>query len=262
MKRALAVFLGVALVGFLIGRAPAAVQPEDLSEVIDEIEDILTDGLNGKVGKQVILDRLSEALVKLKKVERGEPLVGGKEITEAYRDTWGAIFSDDFTGKRGGVWEIADGNWEVNEGEGFFEVSSGKTDHPTVFAGDASWDNYTLYARVMLAETTSQAGAIFRAFDQNNYYELVLNSETNAVELWSYTGGNRVSIREAKVDVWKNRWYNLRIKAVGNHIVIFVNNIKKIDIRSGKFVAGKIGLSVYGKNKARFDDLIVKPVGK
>lgn len=256
-KFIIAVFaiLGMAITATLYTNP--AIAGGDLDSVVIELKGIQKDGHLQSVNRK-ILKRLEIAIGKLQKIARGEKLPKPPENRTPYRNTSGALFSEDFSKFKQGIWKSIGGEINVDSRAGEVTLRPNKNHHPMALAGDYRWDDYTLYGRVKLIDG-NYAGFIFRAFTDENYYEVVLNAKYNRVELWSFIENNRESMVEGKHDVYKNTWYNLKIDAKGNYVTIYINGIERIKTRVGKLAGGRIGISSYSK-ETRFDDIIVKPL--
>ena len=70
--------------------------------------------------------------------------------------------------------------------------------------------------------------------------------------------GRRVQFAGANVKVASSEWHELRIECVGNHIICYFDNEKKIDATDETFKeAGKVGLWTKADSVTYFDDLHV-----
>lgn len=153
-------------------------------------------------------------------------------------------------------WTIADGGWDA---------SSGVLVANEVHSGTAVFD--TIFADVMLdaliklpTRAEGNAGFLFRATDFvkggdqfRGYYAgisahgfVVVGYEDRG---WRELGKERMAINSGHV-------YNVRIRAVGESIEVFVDDMDrpKLSVRDSKFKKGMCGARVY-RTSAHFDDI-------
>lgn len=192
------------------------------------------------------------------------------------------LFQDDFEGytdndwsstwgsKENGVWTIA--NVDGNE---VFEAKSDESHRgTTIFAGDTSWTDYTLEARIWTSDT--YWGLIYRAdADGRTYYDAYINTG-GYIEIWKHSDGiwGRTKLVKDTITsptISANTWYMLKVIVEGNNIKLFVAqdgsaypSDPQVDYTdsSSPYASGRIGLLFYdiggpSECAARFDDVKV-----
>jgi len=142
------------------------------------------------------------------------------------------------------------------------QISTDKTDYrfPLAIADEGSFQNLEVSVKfkAVAGEVDRAAGLVFRLKDANNYYIVRANALENNYRLYHVVNGRRVQFAGANFKVASGEWHELRVECVGNHIVCYYDNEKKIDATDETFKdAGKVGLWTKADSVTYFDDLRV-----
>ena len=142
------------------------------------------------------------------------------------------------------------------------QTSADKTDYrfPLAIADEGSFQNLEISVKfkAVSGEVDRAAGMVFRLLDANNYYIVRANALENNYRLYHVVKGRRVQFAGANTKVASGEWHELRVECVGNHIICYYDNEKKIDATDETFKeAGKVGLWTKADSVTYFDDLRV-----
>ena len=142
------------------------------------------------------------------------------------------------------------------------QTSTDKTDYrfPLAIADDGSFQDLEMNVKfkAVSGEVDRAAGMAFRLRDANNYYIVRANALEGNYRLYHVVKGRRVQFAGANVKVASGEWHELRVECVGNHIICYYDNEKKIDATDETFKeAGKVGLWTKADSVTYFDDLRV-----
>jgi len=166
-------------------------------------------------------------------------------------------FYNDFSGDLS-QWTVVSGTWAIESGE-----LSGSSLYATyIVAGDTSWTDYTLEARVNIKEDLGgpapydDSKVAFRRTNADNCYFLVLSYGIQRIRIFKVVGGVEASISEKPYAVYLNTNYNIKIEVVGSSIKAYVNNVLELDCVDTSLANGKIGLGV-DREHTHFDDVRV-----
>ena len=172
------------------------------------------------------------------------------------------LFADDFEL----AWEDQNaGSWVVKEEAGtsnhVFEAKSVGTRGTAIFAGDTSWSDYTLEARVKTTDT--YWGVIVRADGAaTHFYSTYLNVAEQVAETWEHYGtdllNDRQYLEKYPTDIpaiVSGAWYDMRIEVAGAQIALsykpassatWDNAPQDIVLDSvNPYMSGRIGLIFY-----------------
>lgn len=174
----------------------------------------------------------------------------GKEANAFVAET---LFMDNFSGEN-----ISD-QWDSAEA---FNVSQGravsKEGNADMTAGDNSWKDYTVEAKVKTNENGGFAGVMFRVQDSNNNYWLRIysNGGSGYVELIRRVNGTAASIKKKTTTVNNNVWYHLRAQLEGDVITCYLDDTQVFEAQDSTFSSGRIGLMNKTKTMSA-DDVFV-----
>nr|WP_225854071.1 pectate lyase [Micromonospora sp. ALFpr18c] len=130
------------------------------------------------------------------------------------------------------------------------------------FAGQTSWTNYSVQARVRPASFGSSGalvGLAARSTSSTKMYRLALLGSGRA-ELQAVNGSSITAIGSASLGVSTGTWYTLRIESSGSTIRGFVNGTQIAAGSNSLSGAGRIGL-VTAYASGGFDDVVVDSSG-
>jgi len=159
----------------------------------------------------------------------------------------------DWTVTRGKSWKVIDKEYRENE----FEV-----DRRSIL-DSYSVQNASIEVRVKSNGGNFGAGVMFRYSDEDNFF-------TAGIGFWEYEvaigkwkkgvpsiNGTSESTEDVLIN---NRWYNLRIDALGSHFLVYLDDLLKIEIiHKDHLSAGRIGFMTWTDNATSyFDDLKIR----
>ncbi|MET7666715.1 pectate lyase [Micromonospora luteifusca] len=179
-------------------------------------------------------------------------------MTSAFAAT---VFSDDFNDGNTSGWSKSGGTWSV-DGSGVLNQSNAGSELARQFAGQTSWTNYSVQARVRPASFGSSSalvGLAARSTSSTKMYRLALLGSGRA-ELQAVNGSNITAIGSASLSIGTGTWYTLRIEASGSTIRGFVNGTQIASGSNSLAGAGRIGL-VTAYASGGFDDVTVDSSG-
>ena len=189
---------------------------------------------------------------------------------EGYPDCYDG--SPDWGSRQYGAWHVT-----TVSGNKVFKASSVSPDRGTaIFAGDASWTNYILEAKIWTDDT--YWGLIYRADAAGmTYYDAYLNTAEGKIEIWKHTSGiwgRSKLVKQTPVEgpaISANTWYRMRVVVNGNNIKVFfaldgesyttIPQAEYTDTTS-PYTSGRIGLLFYdisgpSSHVGRFDSVMV-----
>src|SRR6266542_2680455 len=99
-------------------------------------------------------------------------------------------------------------------------------------------------------------GIVWRYQDENNYYLTRTNALENNVCWYYVQNGRRVEVKRVHVPVASGVWHSLRADMRGDHVEVYFNGKKLIDVHDSRFAAaGRIGVWTEADSHTLFDDL-------
>jgi hypothetical protein len=99
-------------------------------------------------------------------------------------------------------------------------------------------------------------GIVWRYRNANSYYLTRANALEDNVCFYYVQNGRRTEVKRVKVKVASDVWHALRADMRGDHVEIFFNGRKIIDMRDPRFTsAGKVGVWTKADSYTLFDDL-------
>jgi hypothetical protein len=109
------------------------------------------------------------------------------------------------------------------------------------------------------AGTVDQAcGLVWRYRDADNYYVARANALENNVRIYYVKDGERRQLASWRGQVTSETWHRLRIEAVGDHLSVFWEDAKVLDVRDRTFRGpGLVGVWTKADSQTLFDDLTV-----
>ncbi|WP_436524772.1 pectate lyase [Actinoplanes sp. HUAS TT8] len=170
-----------------------------------------------------------------------------------------ALFSDDFESGATG-WSKSGGTWSVvTDGSKVYSQSKADSELARVFAGETSWSDYSVQAKVKGVSLGSAglAGIAARAGSSSTMYRLAVLG-TGKAELQAVKGSAVTVLGSATLSS-ATAWHTLRIDASGTTIKGFLDGTAIATATGTLTATGRIGL-VTAKASAEFDDVSVNPV--
>ena len=177
------------------------------------------------------------------------------------------LFYDDFADINASKWTKDLGTWVVIANEYTHDSGVATNTHYFTSAGDLSWTNYTVEAKVNVLNTYGTANApsiLVRYHDMDNFYMCQLRMDENALYIWKRFSGSWTILSSApnQFNSILNTWHTLRCKVDGNEIFAYVNNgtyAASIKATDTDLTNGKIGLNNYN-TYVHFDNVSVESV--
>lgn len=170
------------------------------------------------------------------------------------------LFADDFNSGFTTNWAPTSGVWSVQDGVYGGQASSGTS---LAVAGQTSWSDYTLKAKVSITNNTDgnkDSGLVFRHTDENNGYILYLKNNDRSgrkMELVRNVNGTRTTLAYANPSIAADTFYTYQIVLDGDSISVYQDDVLQLSATDNAHSSGMIGLRVYANTKAWFDDIVV-----
>jgi hypothetical protein len=99
-------------------------------------------------------------------------------------------------------------------------------------------------------------GIVWRYQDENNYYLTRANALEDNVCWYYVQNGRRTEVKRVNVKVASGVWHTLRADMRGDHIEVFFNDKKLMDVHDSRFnAAGRVGVWTKADSYTLFDDL-------
>lgn len=165
------------------------------------------------------------------------------------------LFSDTFSDGNTNDWSKSGGTWSVVDGA--MQQSNAGSENARVFAGSASWTNYTVTARVRPGSIASNGlvGLLARAKSSTTFYRLAL-LPGNTVQLQAVNSGAVTVLGSASRTVSAGTWYTLGITVSGTSITGTVDGATVGSATSSVTGTGRTGVQT-AYASASFDDVTV-----
>jgi len=172
------------------------------------------------------------------------------------------LFTEDFEGTAD-RWTLVSGTGGVKEDDGsraYELVAPGATSSALVTAGDVSWNDYTVRARMKIASfhpdnNGYSAGILFRYVNNSNFYHFRVDKNSGA-QLYKWVNGSAVNMGSRNVPWSVGAWAELKVVVQGDTITAYFNGQPVFNVTDSAHAAGKIGFRSYAAT-AVFDDVAV-----
>ncbi|GIE72310.1 pectate lyase family protein [Actinoplanes palleronii] len=194
-------------------------------------------------------------------VVAGLGTVAGVSFADADTAT-AAGFSDNFEDGDTAGWTKSGGDWSVvSDGSKVLKQGKSGATLARQFAGDTSWTDYTVQARVepLAVATGGYAALVARSTSSTSFYRLALTG-TNKVRLESVKSGSATVLGEAALTVKAGESYTLALKVSGSTLSGSVNGASILSATATAFGKGRVGVQTYDAT-AEFDDVLVSTGG-
>ncbi len=104
-------------------------------------------------------------------------------------------------------------------------------------------------------------GIVWRYQDENNYYLTRANALEDNVCWYYVQNGRRIEVKRVRIPVASGVWHSLRADMRGDHVEVYFNGAKLIDVHDSRFTApGKVGVWTKADSHTLFDDLTATPL--
>ncbi len=98
-------------------------------------------------------------------------------------------------------------------------------------------------------------GVVWRYQDENNYYLTRANALEDNVCWYYVQNGRRIEVKRVKVKVASGVWHTLRADMRGDHVEVYFNGERLIDVHNSRFTApGRVGVWTKADSYTLFDD--------
>lgn len=166
------------------------------------------------------------------------------------------LFSDDFEDGNSTGWTVVNGSWSVvTDGTKVFK-QSGTTGEAMAYAGNTSWTNYTVQAKVKLYGQSSGSGILGRYQNNNNFYMFRLHNASGKVQLYKRVAGTFTLLQETAVTINLNTNYTLKLVLNGTGLTGYVDGVQKVSFTDTSFANGCIGARSFDQSFC-LDDVTV-----
>ncbi|NMO20886.1 DUF1565 domain-containing protein [Pyxidicoccus fallax] len=146
------------------------------------------------------------------------------------------------------------GSWAVvTDGTRAVQQQSATSATYIVTAGQATWSNYTLSARVKVGSTGVRNGLVARFVDNNNFYFLVLHNGN--VVLSKKVSGSTTTVQSVPFTASTSAFHTLTLVVSGTSIQGYVDGQLRVQGADTALTAGKPGF--YANGVATYDDVVV-----
>jgi Domain of Unknown Function (DUF1080) len=162
----------------------------------------------------------------------------------------------------------SDGKWVVRIEKGgdknhvLVQESADPTDYrfPVAVLKEGVYKDVALSvrARPLSGQIDQGFGLVWRYQDANNYYITRCNADEDNCTIYHTVQGSRRAFLNQGVKVAKNTWHTVKLDAVGDHFVVWLDGNKVLDAKDDTFKeAGKVGLWTKADSVIEFDDFAV-----
>lgn len=177
------------------------------------------------------------------------------------------LFQDDFAdpNKSSVTWNIVDSGgdpvWSYDNGVGTVKFNSTGYQFSWILAGERTWNNYQLEAKVKALKGQMNVGLIVRSEADKSLY--LIQIQQNSLTFWLMNAGNWINKGQVNhgIDFELDRWYQIALKVKGSKLELFVDEIKIYEAYDNTFAQGNIGLYAQQEqdipHELQFDDVKV-----
>ncbi|WP_433294849.1 cellulose-binding protein [Actinoplanes sp. CA-030573] len=181
-------------------------------------------------------------------------------VTDAEAAT---VFSADFeTGSTSG-WSKSGGTWSItSDGSRVLQQSDSGSERAREFAGQTSWADYSVQARVKATSFATTSGVVAltaRAAGATRMYRLSLTGG-NKVQLETMNGSAVTILASLGQTISTSTFYTLKLSVNGTTISGSINGTSVGSATDSTIGAGRIGL-LTEHAAGRFDDVVVDDAG-
>jgi hypothetical protein len=128
-------------------------------------------------------------------------------------------------------------------------------------AQGASFGDLDLSVRVkaVSGEEDQGGGPIWRCQDEDNYYICRFNPLEGNFRMYVVANGKRRQLKSVKLELSADRWYEVRVRMIGNQITCYLDEDAKLTATDDTIARpGRIGLWTKADAVTSFDDLRVR----
>lgn len=202
---------------------------------------------------------------KLKEVEEEKPdgqvWTFDREAAGKAPSNWKFGYTNPADGK--GAWKVVKDAKSMS-GPNVLELKaeSGGRAFNLAMAKDTSYDDVDVRTRLRpnTGKEDQGGGLIWRCKDENNYYICRMNPLESNFRVYHVIKGKREQLQTVNVKTQPGKWYVVRAKMVGSHIMCWLDEKKLLDVTDESIKgAGMIGLWTKADASSSFDNIAVRP---
>ena len=165
-------------------------------------------------------------------------------------------------------WEMILGTWTEADNEGPSGVGDNTIQSPNAqanatFVFGQHWiSDMSMQFQLKIETGYLYGGCVFRFKDTGNQYRIVLDTNSNTVDLIKIENSSPTTLRSYSATIDVEIFYLLKVETIGNHFQIFLDGILIIDYYDNTFTTGRSGFYA-DSSDVFFDNLyysIKKPV--
>jgi hypothetical protein len=188
----------------------------------------------------------------------GRAAAGGASTGGVPNCATGAVFCEDFeTGTA--QWTVLQGAWVTAiDGTSVYSCPLG-TNEARSIAGNATWSDYTVSARIKLIQlgVGKRIYLAARATDASNWYGASFyNDSTLAIQIRKKVAGTSSTLASADFAWVTGRWYRVTLKLNGSTLTMSIDGTLLLTATDTSFTAGRIAL-LADQSQISVDDVIV-----
>jgi len=128
-----------------------------------------------------------------------------------------------------------------------------------IYTGESGWTDYEFRVELMSSDDDT-LGVMFRYQDPQNYYRFSMDRERAYRRLVKVANGATTILAQDSVTYQSGRWYEVKARALGNQIQIYLDGVLLFSVTDNAIPAGRIGLYAWGNDGSRFDQIRVTPL--
>lgn len=174
-----------------------------------------------------------------------------------------ALFSEDFGPKPLANWTASPlglaSNWDASAGAASYNGGG----HTQLYAGDPAWTNYTVEAKVRVANAADYPGGLRGRLDTatGGSYAAWIYPGQGKVKLWRNSVWHvdtapTTMLAEANVSIATGVFHTLALKFQGTRIQVIFNGTTVIDLTDATYASGAVALDV-SNQPIDYDDVTV-----
>jgi len=140
-------------------------------------------------------------------------------------------------------------------------AESGTRVYNVAMADGTSYGDVDVRARVRAdrGKVDQGGGVIWRCQDAKNYYICRYNPLEANFRVYHVIDGHRTQLQSVDVATQPGRWYSVRAKMIGDHILCFLDGKKLLDVRDNAIpTPGMVGLWTKADASTSFDNVAVR----
>ena len=166
---------------------------------------------------------------------------------------------------KGSVWKVVEDKTAPSKaGCALAQVAEG---HKSVFnlciADGPRFTNgeLSVYVKSVKGMIDQGGGIVWRYQNADNYYIARMNPLEKNLRFYAVLGGKRIQLATTENDivVLPGTWRKLTVRHVGDHVQVFLDDQKLIDVKDTTFTkAGAVGLWTKADAETRFDQFVIR----